>query len=383
MDPIEAAIAEIKSLPHDQSFTFSEIARKYGVVRSTLIRRHRAETQPRTTKAINQRALTSMQEQELVKWINRMNEARIPPLARIVRNWASTIASKEVGIKWVYGFLDRHQDELVYRWTNSMDRDRHKADSGVKYQAYFTYWHAKMKEYDIEPGNMYNMDEKGFMLGVTGRSKRVFSREMWEQGKLRSNLQDGSREWITLLATICADGTALDPCIIFQSDAAKVSSAWVEDINQDQPAWASASLSGWSNNEIGLSWLQQVFDRETKAKAGRSWRLLITDGHESHTSMDFINYCVRNRIFLAVFPSHATHSLQPLDVVVFKSLSSNYSKELDIFISQSKAMLSVAKRDFFPLFWKAWVATIKEPLILKAFEATGLWPRNAATDLVV
>jgi hypothetical protein len=125
-----------------------------------------------------------------------------------------------------------------------MDRDRHKADSGVKYQAYFTYWHAKMKEYDIKPGNMYNMDEKGFMLGVTSRSKRVFSREMWEQGKLQSNLQDGSREWIALLATICADSTALNPCIIFQSDAAKVSSAWVEDINQDQPAWASASLSG-------------------------------------------------------------------------------------------------------------------------------------------
>lgn len=132
MDPIKAAIAGIKSLPHDQSFTFSAIARKHGVVRSTLIRRHRVETQPRIVKAISQQALTPMQEQELVRWINRMNDRLIPPLGRLVRNWTSTIAKKEVGKKWVYGFLDRHEDELVYKWTTPMDRDHHKADSGVK-----------------------------------------------------------------------------------------------------------------------------------------------------------------------------------------------------------------------------------------------------------
>ena len=377
MDPVEAAIAEINSLPPEEPFTFQAIAKKYGVVRSTLQRRHRAETQPRTTKAINQRVLSPMQEEELVKWIQKMNERHIPPRYNLVRNWASTIAQKEVGKNWVFGFLKRHRDRLVAKQTNAMDRNRHQADSKVKYEAYFTYWHGKMEEYQLEPGNIYNMDEKGLMLGVTGRSKRVFSRDMWEQGELRSNLQDGSREWITILATICADGTALPPSLVFQSDAEQVSTSWVEDITPDQPAWTSATLSGWSNNELGLAWLQQVFDRETKAKAKRSWRLLITDGHDSHTSMDFINYCDRNRILLAVFPSHATHTLQPLDVVMFKSLSTNYQKELDDFILQSKGLLSMAKRDFFALFWKAWVATMEKPLILKAFQATGLWPQNA------
>jgi DNA-binding transcriptional regulator LsrR (DeoR family) len=66
MDPIKAAIEEIKSLPYDQSFTFSEIARKYGVVRSTLIRRYKAITEPRTVKAVKQHALTPDQEIELV-----------------------------------------------------------------------------------------------------------------------------------------------------------------------------------------------------------------------------------------------------------------------------------------------------------------------------
>jgi hypothetical protein len=30
------------------------------------------------------------------------------------------------------------------------------------------------------------MDEKGFMLGVLTRSKRVFSRRLYEEGKLRA-----------------------------------------------------------------------------------------------------------------------------------------------------------------------------------------------------
>jgi hypothetical protein len=61
------------------------------------------------------------------------------------------------------------------------------------------------------------MDEKGFMLGILTRSKRVFSRRLYEEGKLRSMIQDGKREWITLLACICADGSHLEPALIYQS----------------------------------------------------------------------------------------------------------------------------------------------------------------------
>jgi hypothetical protein len=40
----------------------------------------------------------------------------------------------------------------------------------------------------------------------------------------------------------------------------------------------------WANQDVGLSWLEQVFDRCTRQKArrGRDWRLLIVDGHGSH-----------------------------------------------------------------------------------------------------
>jgi hypothetical protein len=60
------------------------------------------------------------------------------------------------------------------------------------------------------------MDEKGFMIRRTGRSKRVFSKALWESKQVTDSLQDGNREWVSVLACIGADGTALPPSIIFE-----------------------------------------------------------------------------------------------------------------------------------------------------------------------
>jgi hypothetical protein len=128
------------------------------------------------------------------------------------------------------------------------------------------------------------------------------------------------------------------------------------------------------NNEIGLAWLKQVFDCNTKAKAQSSYQLLILDGHGSHLTMDFIEYCDQNKILLAVYPPHSTHTLQPLDVVMFKPLATAYSSKVAGFMERSQGLTSMSKRDFFPLFYQAWEASFKETTILKAFEATGLLP---------
>ena len=50
-----------------------------------------------------------------------------------------------------------------------------------------------MTEYD-QPENTYNMDEKGFMIGVTGRSKRVFDKLLFGQKQFKQSLHDGNRE---------------------------------------------------------------------------------------------------------------------------------------------------------------------------------------------
>jgi hypothetical protein len=136
----------------------------------------------------------------------------------------------------------------------------------------------------------------------------------------------------------------------------------------------SSSPSGWTNNELGLAWLEQVFKRCTKQKArlGRDWRLLILDGHGSHLTFEFLEYCEAHKILVSVFPPHSTHTLQPLDVVCFKPLSGAYTHQLMRHLHRTQGLIPLKKGDFFPLFWGVWSSSITKKLVHKGFEATGI-----------
>ena len=127
----------------------------------------------------------------------------------------------------------------------------------------------------------------------------------------------------------------------------------MSEIDTTHPVYVTLFPSGWSNDDLGLEWLEQVFDRHTKEKARRSWRLLIVDGHRSHITMEFLEYCYENKIHLFFFPPHSMHTLQPLDVVCFRPLSHNYSKALIHHLQRTQGLVPVTKGDFFPLFWIA------------------------------
>lgn len=147
----------------------------------------------------------------------------------MIRTFASDIACQKVSESWVTRFLNRNHDHLISKWTSGIDALRHKVDSKPKYKLYFNLLYGKMKEYKILPCNTYNMDEKGFMIGVTGRSKRVFTKRQWERKEVRDTPQDGSRKWITFLAAIYTTGEAL-PSLIYGSTSYTLQSSWVADI---------------------------------------------------------------------------------------------------------------------------------------------------------
>ncbi|PVH90561.1 hypothetical protein DM02DRAFT_607318 [Periconia macrospinosa] len=67
---------------------------------------------------------------------------------------------------------------------------------------------------------------------------------------------------------------------------------------------------------------------------------------------------------------------------MFKPLSSAYSKALTNHLHNAQGLVAIKKGDFFPLFWEAWTQSFnKKDLVLKSFEATGIWPTNAEVIL--
>jgi hypothetical protein len=118
----------------------------------------------------------------------------------------------------------------------------------------------------------------------------------------------------------------ISSALIYQSESGALMDTWLDDYDsQDLTAYFATSEKGWSNENMGMHWLQHVFDRHTKSIAGLYRCLLIVDDHNSYVNMRFINYCDQNRILLAIFLLHSTHRLQPLDIGFFGFFAEYYS----------------------------------------------------------
>src|SRR5436305_692841 len=99
------------------------------------------------------------------------------------------------------------------------------------------------------------MDEKGFILGQTSATKCTLTREALETGRIHGASQDGSREVISVLAGICADGSNLPPALIYRGYSHGLQSSWVENIDGLDLAWFAETPSGWRSNSLRLQWL--------------------------------------------------------------------------------------------------------------------------------
>ena len=111
-----------------------------------------------------------------MRYTKRLITRGLLPTRAMIRNFASQVAKRELGINWVDRFIHRYPDDLISKWTTGIDNKRYKADSRLKYSLHFDLIRNKIDQYRVEARHIYNMDEKGFLLGVVGRSKRVFSR---------------------------------------------------------------------------------------------------------------------------------------------------------------------------------------------------------------
>ncbi|RAL68050.1 hypothetical protein DID88_008773 [Monilinia fructigena] len=205
---------------------------------------------------------------------------------------------------------------------------------------------------------------------------RIMSASAYDRGKVTKARQDGSREVISLLACICADGTALPPTLIYKGDSGDLQDTWVDEVSYGDQAYFGASSNGWSSDAFGFTWLTKVFQRHTYQKAGKGYRLLIVDGHSSHVNMEFTSKCEELKIIVLILPPHSTHRLQPLDVGFFLPLSNEYTTELNLFLHNGGGIVEMTKRNFWPIFRKAWGQAKTTYNILHSFEKAGIYPIN-------
>jgi hypothetical protein len=77
MNPIDKAIEEIESLEEDKTFCYAKIAKKYGVVCTTLMRWHKGITASSAASHVPAQKLNPQQDAELVKYIESLTARRL------------------------------------------------------------------------------------------------------------------------------------------------------------------------------------------------------------------------------------------------------------------------------------------------------------------
>ncbi|KAL2861001.1 uncharacterized protein BJX67DRAFT_317030 [Aspergillus lucknowensis] len=84
-------------------------------------------------------------------------------------------------------------------------------------------------------------------------TKRVVSRNALRRGKLLGASQDGNREFITLIAGICADYSRLPPALIYKGESNDMQETWLQDFDHSsEVAFFASTKSGWSCDALGL-----------------------------------------------------------------------------------------------------------------------------------
>lgn len=117
-----------------------------------------------------------------------------------------------LGPEWYKKFLDRHPDIKV-KISVRLEKCRAEALNPTLVNEFYDILHQLVTEYQIPPENIYNMDEKGIQLGVGAREAVLVDRAQRDAYSIASN----DRELITILETIAADKTVLEPSTIFKA----------------------------------------------------------------------------------------------------------------------------------------------------------------------
>ncbi|KAF7326341.1 HTH CENPB-type domain-containing protein [Mycena sanguinolenta] len=292
-----------------------------------------------------------------------------------------------VGKNWTGRFLEKYHDELWMYWSHSLDNKRGRAVNPATNTAWFDLLENVLagrcdhefepapseedredRELDYErilPENIYGMDESGFPASFARKEKVIGGAGKKTQHKRG----DGSRENTTVIVTICADGSALKPAVIFKGQAYNV--RW----EQENPTEASLGYSkkGWVDGEINVEFMKD-FHEQTKKKAKGRTRLVVVDGHNSHYSKPLLDFARKHRIHVLCYPAHATHIYQGLDVVVFGPLKLYWSEEKSKHEREKRE--AVTKENFLAIYGAAHIRALTAETIQAAFRKTGLWPFN-------
>lgn len=203
--------------PEDERESERALARRFGVSHDTL-RRHANGGVSMSAFNASKQKLTPAEEHVLVDHICQSADRGFPMIHKAVVAHANAIIGARNGEpidpegNWIDRFLQRHRDELQTHWSRPLDTQRARSLNPAAVSGWFDLVKEFIADPEIRKEDVYGMDESGFPLGDQGR-ERVIGRA---GTKVQHKQGGGDKENVTVIVTICGDGTTLKPTIIMK-----------------------------------------------------------------------------------------------------------------------------------------------------------------------
>lgn len=204
---------------------FRTTGKKVRLDHNTLLRRVNGCKSCADTNAAKS-LLTPEETETVIKFAEELCERGIPLTHRTLEEHVNFILTSRlgtgfcgVGKNWTDRFLEKHSDRLKTFYASPLDRTRANAVNPVTHKMFFDLLEKTLKEHNIDQDCIYAADETGFMPGRACRSKVIGKAHTKGQHRKES----GNRQNITVMPTICADGTSIPPLVIFAGCAYQVS----------------------------------------------------------------------------------------------------------------------------------------------------------------
>lgn len=271
----------------------------------------------------------------------------------------------QVGIHWTKQWIARHP-QYFKRNTKPLDLNRQLAHDPANIQRWFNGLRSIMTSEGIVGGDIYNHDESGFMIGW-GRDQYNLTKHARRRRFLPSAQ---NREMVTVAEAMCGDRSVLPPMIILPGQLHL--ERWLNN-ELDGDTLTAVSDTRYINDEIALSWLEQ-FDKCSAMKQVGRKGLLLMDNHISHQTFEFLKYAREKGILLYYLPPHATHFLQPLDVVIFQPYKHWHAEAVDA--ATRTGCYNITKVDFLASLQSIRRQIFEKNTVRSAFRKTRIIPWN-------
>ena len=134
-EDIEKAINELNRqlIPN-----YRQISEKYGLTRTTLMRRFLGLcTSRQQATSIYHKLLTDTQEEALITQINKLTVRGMPLTTKIVKNLAEEVIRRRVYKNWTAHFVRRYSSRLKSLYLRNIDNLQVKSEYGLYLEHFF------------------------------------------------------------------------------------------------------------------------------------------------------------------------------------------------------------------------------------------------------